>query len=147
MPCLPLCAAHMNDMSPAARPPRTRKPDWIRVKAPTSVGFAETRKLMRDKNLQLNGREVRSLIETRIALEQLMVQQVIERSSDEGLRARIDAQIVALARTRELLDNCIGCGCLSLNNCGLYNRADKAAQRGAGPRYLLGDRAMEIAEV
>ena len=64
-----------------------------------------------------------------------------------GLRARIDAQIVALARTRELLDNCIGCGCLSLKNCGLYNRADKAAQRGAGPRYLLGDRAMEIAEV
>jgi len=64
-----------------------------------------------------------------------------------GLRARIDAQIVALARTRELLDNCIGCGCLSLKNCGLYNREDKAAQCGAGPRYLLGDRAMEIAEV
>lgn len=64
-----------------------------------------------------------------------------------GLRARIDAQIVALARTRELLDNCIGCGCLSLKNCGLYNREDKAAQRGAGPRYLLGDRATEIAEV
>ncbi len=64
-----------------------------------------------------------------------------------GLRARIDAQIVALARTRELLDNCIGCGCLSLKNCGLYNREDKAAQRGAGPRYLLGDSAMEIAEV
>ena len=51
MSCLSLCAAHMNDMSPSARPPRTRKPDWIRVKAPTSVGFAETRKLMRDKNL------------------------------------------------------------------------------------------------
>lgn len=64
-----------------------------------------------------------------------------------GLRARIDAQIVALARTRELLDNCIGCGCLSLKNCGLYNREDKAAQRGAGPRYLLGDREAEIAEV
>ena len=31
-----------------ARAPRIRKPDWIRVKAPTSKGFNETRKLMRD---------------------------------------------------------------------------------------------------
>ena len=30
---------------------RQRKPDWIRVKAPTSVGFAETKKLMRRLNL------------------------------------------------------------------------------------------------
>lgn len=34
-----------------ATPPRTRKPDWIRVKAPTSEGYAQTRKLMRDLNL------------------------------------------------------------------------------------------------
>ncbi len=33
------------------REPRARKPDWIRVKAPTSAGFAETRRLMRDLNL------------------------------------------------------------------------------------------------
>ncbi|HMN55408.1 MAG TPA: redox-sensitive transcriptional activator SoxR, partial [Sphingopyxis sp.] len=64
-----------------------------------------------------------------------------------GLRTRIDARIAALERTRELLDQCIGCGCLSLKKCGLYNRGDKAAQRGAGPRYLLGDRAGEIADV
>ena len=37
----------MNEMTPLARPARERKPDWIRVKAPTSVGFAETRGLMR----------------------------------------------------------------------------------------------------
>ena len=36
---------------PLATPPRQRKPDWIRVKAPTSVGFAETRALMRRLNL------------------------------------------------------------------------------------------------
>lgn len=64
-----------------------------------------------------------------------------------GLRARIDARIAALQRTRDLLDGCIGCGCLSLKKCGLYNAGDKAAQRGAGPRYLLGDRAGEVAEV
>ncbi len=40
----------MNDLS-AVPEPRRRKPDWIRVKAPTSPGYAETRKLMRDLNL------------------------------------------------------------------------------------------------
>lgn len=64
-----------------------------------------------------------------------------------GLRARIEGQIAALQKTSRLLDNCIGCGCLSLKHCGLYNREDKCAQRGAGPRYLLGDRPGDIAEV
>jgi lipoic acid synthetase len=41
----------MNDLSPAPRPERQRKPDWIRVKAPTSAGFAETRAMMRRLNL------------------------------------------------------------------------------------------------
>ena len=39
----------MNDLSSA--PARQRKPDWIRVKAPTSRAFAETRDLMRSLNL------------------------------------------------------------------------------------------------
>ena len=37
----------MNEMTPLQGPIRARKPDWIRVKAPTSVGFAETKGLMR----------------------------------------------------------------------------------------------------
>jgi lipoic acid synthetase len=37
----------MNDLSAAPRPPRERKPDWIRVKAPVSQGFRDTRDLMR----------------------------------------------------------------------------------------------------
>ena len=37
----------MNETLPVAAPARQRKPDWIRVKAPTSVGVGETRKLMR----------------------------------------------------------------------------------------------------
>jgi lipoic acid synthetase len=41
----------MNEMTPLARPDRQRKPDWIRVKAPTSAGFAATRALMRSKSL------------------------------------------------------------------------------------------------
>lgn len=41
----------MNDLSAAPRPPRERKPDWIRVKAPTSEEAAETRRLMRSLKL------------------------------------------------------------------------------------------------
>ena len=37
----------MNDLTPLPRPVRARKPDWIRVKAPTGLAVAETRGLMR----------------------------------------------------------------------------------------------------
>ena len=46
----------------------------------------------------------------------------------------------ALTRLRDQLDSCIGCGCLSMQHCALYNPEDRAAALGAGPRYLLGDR-------
>jgi len=49
----------------------------------------------------------------------------------------IDARITALTRLRDKLTGCIGCGCLSLQNCGLYNQDDQAAKDGSGPRYLL----------
>jgi MerR family redox-sensitive transcriptional activator SoxR len=53
--------------------------------------------------------------------------------------AVIDARIAGLTVMRARLDACIGCGCLSLKQCHLYNRDDVAATRGPGPRYLLGD--------
>ena len=55
-------------------------------------------------------------------------------------RPRLDEQIAVLTRLRDQLDGCIGCGCLSLDTCAMYNPADIAAARGTGPRYLLGDR-------
>jgi len=54
------------------------------------------------------------------------------------LRARLDERIALLAATRDRLDGCIGCGCLSLDVCALYNPADRAGGAGPGPRYLLG---------
>jgi MerR family transcriptional regulator, redox-sensitive transcriptional activator SoxR len=57
-----------------------------------------------------------------------------------GMKKMLDAQIEQLVRTRDILDGCIGCGCLSLKKCQLYNPQDRAAQRGSGPRYVLGDR-------
>ena len=53
------------------------------------------------------------------------------------IRKRIDEQIAQLEKGREDLDGCIGCGCLSLKKCGLYNAGDKWGEKGAGPRVLL----------
>ena len=54
-------------------------------------------------------------------------------------RHEIDARIKGLSALREKLDGCIGCGCLSLKSCALYNPRDGAAAKGQGPRYLIGD--------
>ena len=53
-----------------------------------------------------------------------------------GVRAAIDARIATLEKTREDLTGCIGCGCLSLKKCRLYNPQDKWAEGGSGPRVL-----------
>lgn len=55
-------------------------------------------------------------------------------------RARIDARIAELARLRDSLGDCIGCGCLSLKRCRLANPADRLAAAGPGPRaWIDGD--------
>ncbi|MDP8993908.1 MAG: redox-sensitive transcriptional activator SoxR [Pseudomonadota bacterium] len=54
-----------------------------------------------------------------------------------GFRRTLDARIDALTRMRDRLDGCIGCGCLSLRNCTLYNPEDRLRSRGPGPRLLL----------
>jgi MerR family redox-sensitive transcriptional activator SoxR len=53
----------------------------------------------------------------------------------------LDARIAQLQKLRDDLAGCIGCGCLSLERCGLFNRDDRAAAYGPGPRYLLGDKS------
>jgi len=57
-----------------------------------------------------------------------------------AFRAGLDMRIAQLEKLRDTLDGCIGCGCLSLEACALYNPQDRAAARGTGPRYLMGDR-------
>jgi MerR family transcriptional regulator, redox-sensitive transcriptional activator SoxR len=54
-------------------------------------------------------------------------------------RRRLDERISTLEALRDDLGSCIGCGCLSLQRCSLYNPDDVAASRGEGARYLLGD--------
>ena len=57
----------------------------------------------------------------------------------QAWRPRLDEQIHLIERLRDRLDGCIGCGCLSLQTCRLANPGDRAAQYGAGPRYVLAD--------
>ncbi|MBP6338466.1 MAG: redox-sensitive transcriptional activator SoxR [Vitreoscilla sp.] len=64
----------------------------------------------------------------------------LSRSWQPLLQARIDA----LTQLRDQLDACIGCGCLSLKKCKLYNPQDGAQKLGAGPRYLLGNKASDL---
>ena len=56
-----------------------------------------------------------------------------------GWRPRLDERIAMLERLRDRLTNCIGCGCLSLRSCQLYNPGDEVAERGPGP-VLLNER-------
>lgn len=61
-----------------------------------------------------------------------------------GFRKALDEKITSLKQMRENLDGCIGCGCLSLKKCKLYNPEDRAFTKGAGPRFLMGDRSSDI---
>lgn len=54
-----------------------------------------------------------------------------------SLRNELDHRIQLLTRTRAKLDECIGCGCLSLQRCQLYNRDDRAGAAGPGPHFVL----------
>lgn len=52
-------------------------------------------------------------------------------------RPRIEEQMRVLERLLDRLDGCIGCGCLSLPVCRLFNPGDEVAVRGPGPRKLI----------
>jgi MerR family transcriptional regulator, redox-sensitive transcriptional activator SoxR len=50
----------------------------------------------------------------------------------------LDERLSLLQRMRDRLDGCIGCGCLSLKSCALYNPADREGRGGkTGPRRVL----------
>ena len=59
---------------------------------------------------------------------------------------QLEQRIADLQNLRDRLGGCIGCGCLSLTNCSLYNAGDRAAGLGSGPRYLLGDQPQDAAD-
>jgi len=56
---------------------------------------------------------------------------------------RIDEGIAELERLRAGLTRCIGCGCLSLQDCQLANPGDRASRLGPGPRFWMGDKRLQ----
>ena len=53
-------------------------------------------------------------------------------------RSELDARIAQLERLRDSLTGCIGCGCLSMANCPIYNQDDHLAEQGPGAVILEG---------
>lgn len=56
----------------------------------------------------------------------------------ENWAEALDDRIELLLRLRDRLGACIGCGCLSLELCPLYNPNDEIGRNGAGPRLWTG---------
>ena len=84
------------------------------------------------------------LVRIRVALDELPDERTPTDADWKRLAAAwktdLDARIVQLESLRDRLASCIGCGCLSISNCALFNPDDLASGRGPGPRYLMGDR-------
>lgn len=51
-------------------------------------------------------------------------------------KVELDQRIEKMLQLRDQLNECIGCGCLSIENCRLRNPMDVLAEQGAGPRLL-----------
>lgn len=81
------------------------------------------------------------LAEVAAALDQLPERRTPNKADwarlSSAWRAQLDARIAALQALRDRLDGCIGCGCLSLKACALYNPQDECAQRGSGAQRLV----------
>ena len=86
-----------------------------------------------------------SIDEIRQRLEKLPAKRTPTRKDWErissGFRKDLDRRIGLMTRMRDRLDGCIGCGCLSLQNCQLYNPQDRARRLGSGPRFILTEQA------
>jgi MerR family redox-sensitive transcriptional activator SoxR len=89
-----------------------------------------------------------NLYDIRAALETLPGQRTPTKQDWERLsrawQPMLQQRIDALIALRDQLASCVGCGCLSLKSCSLYNPEDIAQRRGSGARYLLGDTSHDV---
>lgn len=80
-----------------------------------------------------------SLQEVADALAELPADRAPTRSEwaamSAGWSRLVAARIRGLQVLQDSLDSCIGCGCLSLERCGIFNPGDEAAAEGAGSRW------------
>ena len=56
----------------------------------------------------------------------------------QAMRAELNRKIQQTTNLGDQLESCIGCGCLSMKACHLFNAQDYLAKQGAGPmRFAL----------
>ena len=88
-----------------------------------------------------------SLQEIKVALDSLPNNRTPTKTDWERLSVLfskdIESRINELKELQSKLSGCIGCGCLSLRKCKLYNLDDHISEKGAGARFLLGDKPKE----
>lgn len=81
------------------------------------------------------------LTEIRAALDTLPRDRPISakdwRAVSASWRDGIAQRMADLERLRDQLEGCIGCGCLSMENCPLYNPDDVKGRQGPGPRNWM----------
>jgi MerR family redox-sensitive transcriptional activator SoxR len=83
-----------------------------------------------------------SLDEIAAELAKLPQNRVPERADwaklSSGWTRRVSERIAELERLKAGLTQCIGCGCLTLQQCQLANPGDNARREGPGPRFWIG---------
>jgi MerR family transcriptional regulator, redox-sensitive transcriptional activator SoxR len=126
--------------------------------AVSTLHFYESRGLIRSSRSSGNQRRYARDILRRIAVIKVAqqvgiplatIQHALEALPSEGAptrqdwrklstawRTELDSRIRTLTDLRDRLDDCIGCGCLSIKVCPLRNPSDQLAEQGAGPRLL-----------
>jgi MerR family redox-sensitive transcriptional activator SoxR len=84
-----------------------------------------------------------SLSEIKTCLEQLPKTKKASNSdwktASKQWGEHLNRRITQLTKLRNQLNSCIGCGCLSLNQCPLRNPFDMLRKKGPGPRLLIQD--------
>lgn len=143
-----------------------RYDDWLTIGdvaarsgvATSALRFYEDRGLIRSERTDGNQRRYRRAVLRRIALiragqrvglslervaealAELGDREVATRSDWERLstawRGELDERIAYLERLRDDLTGCIGCGCLSLETCAMFNPDDTLSRRGSGAHRL-----------
>ena len=82
------------------------------------------------------------LAEIRVVLDRIPRGETVDpelwRAAAEPWRAALDQRIELMTRLRDQLGYCIGCGCLSLKTCPLYNKDDRLGRNGPGARRWIG---------